>query len=70
MPRACPREVEQLASSRRTSLLLPAEPIVLLDPPIDAKISREEIFGPTVCVYHYSRLDDAIAQANSVRSLF
>jgi acyl-CoA reductase-like NAD-dependent aldehyde dehydrogenase len=46
------------------------EPIVLLDPPIDAKVSREEIFGPAVCVYRYSRLDDAIAQANSLRAPF
>jgi acyl-CoA reductase-like NAD-dependent aldehyde dehydrogenase len=46
------------------------EPLVLLEPPIGAKISREEIFGPAVCIYRYSRLDDAIAQANLLRAPF
>jgi acyl-CoA reductase-like NAD-dependent aldehyde dehydrogenase len=46
------------------------EPIILLDPPADAKVSREEIFGPAVCVYRYSRLDDAIERANSLRAPF
>jgi acyl-CoA reductase-like NAD-dependent aldehyde dehydrogenase len=46
------------------------EPIVLLNPPNGAKVSREEIFGPAVCVYRYSSLDDAIAQANSLRVAF
>jgi acyl-CoA reductase-like NAD-dependent aldehyde dehydrogenase len=46
------------------------EPIVLVDPPVDARVSREEIFGPAVCVYHYSHLDEAIAQANALRAPF
>jgi acyl-CoA reductase-like NAD-dependent aldehyde dehydrogenase len=39
---------------------------VLLDPPADARVSKEEIFGPVVCLYSYKNLDDAIARANSV----
>lgn len=45
-------------------------PTLLYDPPADARVSREEIFGPVVCVYPYADLDDAIAQANSVPYAF
>ena len=34
------------------------------------KVSREEIFGPVVCVYPYSELGDAIFRANSLRYAF
>lgn len=37
---------------------------VLLDPKPTAKVSTHEIFGPVVCLYSYSDIDDAIAQAN------
>jgi acyl-CoA reductase-like NAD-dependent aldehyde dehydrogenase len=46
------------------------QPTVLLEPPAEAKVSHQEIFGPVVCVYRYSQLDDAIAQANSLRVPF
>ena len=39
---------------------------VLYNPPPDAIISRNEIFGPVVCVYPYTDIDDAITQANSL----
>ncbi len=39
---------------------------VLREPPTDAKVSREEIFGPVVCVYAYDDVDDAIRRANDV----
>ncbi|MFU8836772.1 MAG: aldehyde dehydrogenase family protein [Thiohalomonadaceae bacterium] len=39
---------------------------VLYDPPDEAKVSREEIFGPVVCVYPYDALDQAIDRANSL----
>ncbi len=42
------------------------EPTVLLNPPKDAKISIQEVFGPVVCIYGYKILDDAIKQANSL----
>ncbi|MCP3464060.1 MULTISPECIES: aldehyde dehydrogenase family protein [unclassified Bradyrhizobium] len=46
------------------------QPTVLLEPPADARVSREEVFGPAVCVYRYAQLDQAIAQANSLRVPF
>ncbi len=39
---------------------------VLFDPPADAKVSKSEIFGPVICVYPYSDIDEAIARANSL----
>jgi len=46
------------------------EPTVLLDPPDDCRISREEVFGPVVCIYPYDQIDDAIARANSLPFAF
>ena len=43
---------------------------VLANPPDDAKVSREEIFGPVVCVYSYADLEDAIGRANAVPFAF
>jgi acyl-CoA reductase-like NAD-dependent aldehyde dehydrogenase len=40
------------------------QPTLLFDPPDDAKVSTEEIFGPVVCIYSYSDIDDAIRRAN------
>lgn len=45
-------------------------PAVLLDPAADAKVSQLEVFGPLVCVYRYSKLDEAIARANSLPVAF
>ena len=45
-------------------------PTVLLDPPEDAKVSCNEIFGPVVCVYGYRSVDDAIERANSLPVAF
>tara|TARA_R110001583_G_scaffold38171_2_gene123314 strand:+ start:2594 stop:3979 length:1386 start_codon:yes stop_codon:yes gene_type:complete len=42
------------------------EPTVLLNPPLSAKVSTLEIFGPVVCVYSYSDRDKAIEIANSL----
>jgi len=39
---------------------------VLLDPPASARVSREEIFGPVVCVYSYDDLEEAFDRANDV----
>ena len=43
---------------------------VLYDPPEDATISHNEVFGPVVCVYPYRDLDEAIARANAVPYAF
>ncbi|MDT8319628.1 MAG: aldehyde dehydrogenase family protein [Xanthomonadales bacterium] len=45
-------------------------PTVLLDPPEDCRVSRDEIFGPVVCVYAYDELDAAVEQANSLPTAF
>jgi acyl-CoA reductase-like NAD-dependent aldehyde dehydrogenase len=45
-------------------------PTVLFEPPADARVSTEEIFGPVVCVYAYDDLDDAIARANALPFAF
>lgn len=46
------------------------EPTVLLNPPLDAKVSIKEIFGPVVCVYTYSNRDKAIEIANDLEMHF
>ena len=43
---------------------------VLYNPSDDAIISQNEVFGPVVCVYPYSHIDDAIARANSLPCSF
>ena len=46
------------------------QPTVLVDPPPDARVSREEVFGPVVCVYGYDEIDAAIEQANELPYAF
>lgn len=43
---------------------------VLFNPPEDAIISQNEIFGPVVCIYEYDDIDAAIARANSLDVAF
>ncbi len=43
---------------------------VLLDPPRDVRVSKQEIFGPAICVYSYDDVDDAIKLANSIPYAF
>ena len=43
---------------------------VLFNPPADAIISQNEIFGPVICIYEYENIDDAIKQANSLDVAF
>jgi acyl-CoA reductase-like NAD-dependent aldehyde dehydrogenase len=45
-------------------------PTVLFNPPKNATISKNEVFGPVVCVYPYKRLDQALKQANSLDVAF
>lgn len=45
-------------------------PTVILDPPQDAVISRNEVFGPVVCVYSYEDPAEAIEQANGLDVAF
>ena len=41
-------------------------PTVLLNPPDEVKVSREEIFGPVVCVYTFKDRSEAIERANQI----
>jgi acyl-CoA reductase-like NAD-dependent aldehyde dehydrogenase len=41
-------------------------PTVVLEPPADCRLSREEVFGPVVAVYGYDDLDEACARANAL----
>ncbi len=45
-------------------------PTVLLNPPADARVSTQEIFGPVACVYPFDELDEAIERANSLPFAF
>ena len=45
-------------------------PTLLLNPKVDAKVSRQEIFGPVVCQYSYKQVAEAIEQANSLPFAF
>jgi acyl-CoA reductase-like NAD-dependent aldehyde dehydrogenase len=42
-------------------------PTVLADAPPEAKVCREEVFGPVVVVNRFESIDDAIALANGTR---
>ena len=42
------------------------EPTVILNPADDALVSTKEVFGPVVCLYTYSDIEDAIDRANSL----
>lgn len=46
------------------------QPTVLYNPSNDSKVSQAEIFGPVVCIYPFSDLDQAIASANSLDVAF
>ena len=43
---------------------------LLAEPPVDARISCEEIFGPVAAIYSYEKLSTAIDLANSLRYAF
>jgi acyl-CoA reductase-like NAD-dependent aldehyde dehydrogenase len=43
---------------------------VLFNPPDNARVTKEEVFGPVVCVYSFKDLDEAIARANSLEFAF
>src|SRR5438094_253718 len=40
------------------------QPTIFEDPPREARVSREEVFGPVVAAFRFADLDQAIAQAN------
>lgn len=58
----------QIGGGRLSATTL--KPSILVDPPRDAKVSAQEIFGPVTCVYPYQAIDDAIAAANALPVAF
>jgi len=42
------------------------KPTVLLDPPSNVSLSKQEIFGPVVSVHSYESMDQAVEMANDV----
>lgn len=45
-------------------------PTVVFNPPEDCELSTKEIFGPVVCLYEYSDIDEAVRRANSTEYAF
>jgi acyl-CoA reductase-like NAD-dependent aldehyde dehydrogenase len=45
-------------------------PTVLMNPSEESKVSKLEVFGPVVCLYSYSKLQDAIDRCNSLELAF
>lgn len=45
-------------------------PTILLNPPMHTKVSTMEIFGPVICLYDYTALEEAISIANSLDFAF
>jgi len=43
---------------------------VIADPPPEARVSCQEIFGPVICVYRYRDMDEALVRANSLPYAF
>ncbi len=43
---------------------------VLLEPDLDSKVSRQEIFGPVICIYAFDELEQAVQIANDVPFAF
>ncbi|CAN1722192.1 Aldehyde dehydrogenase [Hyphomicrobium sp. 1Nfss2.1] len=46
------------------------KPVILVDPPGEAKVSTHEVFGPVTCVYGFDGMNDAIAAANALPVAF
>ncbi len=45
-------------------------PTILLNPPTQEKVSTMEIFGPVICLYRYTDIQEAINLANSLEVAF
>ena len=41
------------------------KPTVIVDAPLDARVCREEIFGPVIVIHPFDTEDEAVAEANS-----
>lgn len=45
-------------------------PTVIVDPSTESTISRNEVFGPVVCVYSYDDVEEAFTRANGLEVAF
>jgi acyl-CoA reductase-like NAD-dependent aldehyde dehydrogenase len=45
-------------------------PSILVNPALDAKVSTLEVFGPTTCIYPFTKIDEVIAAANALPTAF
>jgi acyl-CoA reductase-like NAD-dependent aldehyde dehydrogenase len=68
--REAERAGAEVLSGGRTLMDSCYEPTVLWEPPDSVRVSREEVFGPVVCVYAFDELDAAIARANALPVAF
>jgi acyl-CoA reductase-like NAD-dependent aldehyde dehydrogenase len=46
------------------------EPTVIVNPADDALVSTKEVFGPVVCIYSYSDIEEAFDRANALEVSF
>ncbi len=46
------------------------QPTILLNPPLDSKVSQQEVFGPVICIYEVEEMSKAIELANSLEVSF
>ncbi len=46
------------------------EPTVIFNPDDEINISKDEVFGPVVCIYPYKNINEAIEKANSLDVAF
>lgn len=60
---------EVLCGAKKLSLTT-YTPTLLLNPSEQCHVSREEIFGPVVCIYSYKDREEAIQRANSTSFVF
>ncbi len=46
------------------------EPTILFEPSEESKVSKFEVFGPVICIYTYTDIQDAIDRSNSLDLAF
>ncbi len=46
------------------------QPTILLNPPLDTKVSQLEVFGPVICIYEVDEMAQAIELANGLEVSF
>ncbi|MCZ4694190.1 aldehyde dehydrogenase family protein [Ancylomarina euxinus] len=64
------KEGAELLFGGRKCMATCYQPSILLNPSEDSKVSKLEVFGPVVCLYTYSKLQEAIDRSNSLDLAF